>query len=120
MTGNLNRDILVKKLEAANAIVDRLLLYKTERTDLTNDPVADDFRQRGADAILFASSSAVQSFAKHAAALQLAPTARHPLAGSIGALTSATMRESGMAVDFEAGKPSLDSLIAAMQKRLAE
>ncbi|RRJ97471.1 uroporphyrinogen-III C-methyltransferase [Opitutaceae bacterium TAV4] len=120
VTGNLNRDILVKKLEAANAIVDRLLLYKTERTDLTNDPVADDFRQRGADAILFASSSAVQSFAKHAAALQLAPAARHPLTGSIGVLTSATMRESGMKVDFEAGKPSLDSLIAAMQKRLAE
>ncbi len=118
VTGNLNRDALVKKLEAANAIVDRLPLYKTERTDLANDPVADDFRQRGADAILFASSSAVQSFAKHADTLQLAPDARRPLLGSIGEKTSETMHELGMELDFEADKPSLDSLIAALQKKI--
>jgi uroporphyrinogen III methyltransferase/synthase len=119
VTGNLNRDALVKKLEAARAIVDRLPLYKTERTDLTDDPVADDFRQRGADAILFASSSAVQSFVKQAASLQLAPDAQRPLAGSIGELTSATMREAGITVDFSPAKPSLDALIEALRERLA-
>ncbi|EIQ02099.1 uroporphyrin-III C-methyltransferase [Opitutaceae bacterium TAV1] len=119
VTGNLNRDALVKKLEAARAIVDRLPLYKTERTDLTDDPVADDFRQRGADAILFASSSAVQSFVKQSASLQLAPDAQRPLAGSIGELTSQTMREAGIAVDFSPAKPSLDALIEALRERLA-
>ena len=64
------------KLEAARAIVDCLQVYKTEKTDLTNDPAAADFRARGADAILFASSSAAQSFVDQAAAL--APGARVP------------------------------------------
>src|SRR4029434_1202937 len=51
--GNLNRDELVKKLEEARAIVDRLQVYKTEKTDLSAEPGATDFRARGADAILF-------------------------------------------------------------------
>ncbi len=46
ITGNQNRDELVTKLEAAEAIVDELQVYKTEQTDLTADPVAADFRAR--------------------------------------------------------------------------
>ncbi len=118
--GSLNRDTLVKKLEAARAIVDRLPLYRTERTDLASDPVADDFRQHGADAILFASSSAVQSFHTQAKSLQLAKEAKRPLAGSIGPQTSGTMEELGMAVDFTAKKPSLEALVAALAKKLKE
>lgn len=118
VTGNLNRDKLVKKLEAARAIVDRLPLYKTEKTDLSADPVADDFRQHGADAILFASSSAADSYHAQAAALQLAPGAKKPLVGSIGEQTSETLAEHGLAPDFVAEKPSLDALIAALAKAL--
>lgn len=118
VTGNLNRDTLVKKLEAARAIVDRLLLYKTEKTDLENDPVADDFRQRGADAILFASSSAAQSFDDQSHALKLAKDAKKPLVGSIGGQTSDTLKKLGLGLDFQAQKPSLDSLIGAMVTRL--
>ncbi len=120
VTGNLNRDKLVRKLEAAHAIVDQLPLYKTEKIDLTNNPVADDFRQKGADAILFASSSAAQSFHEQSAALQLAPGAKVPLGGSIGPQTTATMDELEMPVDFEAKKPSLDELIEAMIERLTK
>src|SRR5258708_2134213 len=69
VTGNLNRDILVKKLEEARAIVDTLPVYSTEKTDLSADPAAQDFREKGADAVLFASSSAVQSFVAQAGAL---------------------------------------------------
>jgi uroporphyrinogen III methyltransferase/synthase len=112
--GNLNRDTLVKKLAAARAIVDRLPLYRTERTDLARDPVADDFRQHGADAILFASSSAVQSFHAQSGSLALAKSAKRPLAGSIGPQTSATMKELGLAVDFTARKPGLEALVAAL------
>lgn len=119
VTGNLNRDSLAKKLEGARAIVDRLPLYQTKKTDLANDPTADDFRQHGADAILFASSSAVQSFAEQAAVLQLAPDAKRPLAGSIGPQTSETMKKTGLPVGFTAKEPSLDSLIEALLKKLA-
>ncbi len=118
ITGNLNRDDLVTKLEAAHAIVDKLQVYKTEKTDLTADPIAADFRAKGADAILFASSSAVQSFADQAAALKLADKAKRPLAGSIGPQTSETMKKVGIPIDFTAKTPSLDALVEALVKKL--
>jgi len=118
VTGNQNRETLVTKLEAARAIVDTLQVYQTEKNDLGGDPSAADFRARGADAILFASSSAAQSFVDQAAALQLAKDAPRPLAGSIGPQTSETMRKAGLPVDFTAKEPSLDSLVAALVKRL--
>ncbi len=120
VTGNMNRDDLVTKLEDARAIVDQLQVYKTEKTDLSADPVAADFRERGADAILFASSSAVQSFVDQAAALKLAKKAVRPLAGSIGPQTSETMKTVGMPIDFTAKTPSLDSLVDALVKKLSK
>jgi uroporphyrinogen-III synthase len=118
VTGNLNRETIVQKLEGARAIVDCLQVYKTEKTDLTADPAAEDFRARGADAILFASSSAVQSFVDQAAALKLETAATRPLAGSIGPQTTETMKRAGIPVDFTAKTPSLDALVEALVKRL--
>ncbi|MBC8011293.1 MAG: uroporphyrinogen-III synthase, partial [Burkholderiales bacterium] len=118
VTGNLNRDKLVKKLEAGRAIVDRMQLYKTEKADLSADPVADDFRQHGADAILFASSSAADSYHAQGEALALADGAKKPLVGSIGEQTTDSLTENGMPPDFVAPKPSLDALIEAMIARL--
>ncbi|MEI6466465.1 MAG: uroporphyrinogen-III synthase [Verrucomicrobiota bacterium] len=120
ITGNLNRDEFVIQLEDARAIVDRLQVYKTEKTDLSADPSAADFRERGADAILFASSSAVQSFVDQAAALKPAKNATRPLAGSIGPQTSETMKQVGMPIDFTAKMPSLDSLVLALVAKLAK
>lgn len=118
VTGNLNRDVLTTKLEDARAIVDRLQVYRTDKTDLAADPSSADFRARGADAILFASSSAVQSFVDQAAALKLAKDAKRPLAGSIGPQTSETMKKVGMPIDFEAKTPSLEALVEALVKKL--
>ncbi|PTX94262.1 uroporphyrinogen-III synthase [Opitutus sp. ER46] len=118
ITGNLNRDELVKRLEEARAIVDRLPVYRTETTDVTHDPAAVDFRAHGADAILFASSSAVQSYADQARALKLGQNARKPIAGSIGSQTSETMKKVGIPIAFEAKKPGLDELVAALVKTL--
>jgi uroporphyrinogen-III synthase len=118
VTGNLNRDTLVKQLEDARAIVDCLPVYQTEKNNLSADPAAENFRLHGADAILFASSSAVESFVAQAAALQLAKEARRPLAGSIGPQTSEAMKKAGIPVDFSAKTPGLDSLIEALLKKL--
>jgi uroporphyrinogen-III synthase len=117
ITGNRNREALVEKLHESGTIVDTLPVYKTEETDLAADPVAADFRAKGADAILFASPSAVQSFFDQAAALKLGAKARKPLAGSIGATTTAAMKQLGLPVDFEAAEPSLDSLVEALLVR---
>jgi uroporphyrinogen-III synthase len=119
ITGNLNRDVIVTKLEEARAIVDQLQVYETTKTDLTDDPAAAEFRAKGADAILFASSSAAQSFVDQAAALKLAPGATRPIAGSIGQQTSETMKKVGIPIDFVAKEPSLDSLVDALVKKLA-
>jgi uroporphyrinogen-III synthase len=118
VTGNRNRELLVERLHEARAIVDQLPVYKTEATDLAADPAVGDFRAQGADAILFASPSAAQSFFDQAAALKLAAKARKPLAGSIGPSTTATMKQLGVPVDFEAAEPTLDSFVAALQKKL--
>ncbi len=118
VTGNLNRDVLVEKIEAAGAIVDQLPLYRTEKIDLTAEPAAEDFRLKGADAVLFASSSAAQAYVDQAAALGLSATAKKPLLGSIGAQTSATMKEAGLPVDFVAKEPGLDPLVDALVKKL--
>ncbi|HKB57084.1 MAG TPA: uroporphyrinogen-III synthase [Lacunisphaera sp.] len=118
VTGNRNREALVQKLEEARAIVDCLPVYKTEETDLAKDPAAADFRTHGADAILFASPSAAQSFVDQAAALKLAAKARRPIAGSIGPSTTTTMKQLGLPVDFEAADASLDSLVEALLKRI--
>lgn len=119
VTGNLNRDVLVEKLNFARAIVDRLPLYQTEPVDLSADPVAIEYRAKGADAVLFASPSAAQSFADQGDSLKLAPKARAPLFGSIGPTTTAAMKELGLPVGFEATEPSLDSLLASLLKKLA-
>jgi uroporphyrinogen III methyltransferase/synthase len=118
ITGNLNRETLVQNLEAARAIVDTFQVYENIRTDLTHDPVADEFRQHGADSVLFASSSAVRAFAAQAAALQPAVGTKRPLAGSIGPRTSEAMRKAGIRVEFEAKEPSIDALVDALIEKL--
>jgi uroporphyrinogen-III synthase len=118
VTGNLNRDTLVTKLEEARAIVDCLQVYQTEKVDLTEDPAAAEFRAEGADAILFASSSSAEFFAAQAAVLKLNAGAKRPLAGSIGKLTSESMKKVGIPVDFEAKAPGLPELVDALVKKL--
>lgn len=118
ITGNLNRDELVTRLEAARAIVDQFQVYKTEPVDLADDPAAAEFRAHGADAVLFASSSSATFFAAQAKSLQLDANAKRPLAGSIGPQTTAAMKAAGIPLDFEAKQPGLDELVAALVAKL--
>ncbi len=119
VTGNLNRDVIVKRLEEARAIVDCLQVYKTEAVDVSADPAAADYRARGADAVLFASSSSAQNFSDQAEHLVLGAGAKRPLHGSIGPQTSETMRRVGLRVDFEASIPGIDELISALLRSVA-
>ncbi len=118
VTGNHNRDLLVRKLDAARAIVDTFPVYENVRVDLKGNPDAEDFQRSGADAVLFASSSAVEAFSAQAGGLQPAAGARSPLAGSIGPVTSAALRSAGLRVDFEAQEPTLDALVNALVAKL--
>lgn len=120
ITGNLGRDVLFDRLNDARAIVDRFPVYRTEKTDLSDHPGATDFRTQGADAILFTSSSAVRSFVAQAGLLKLEEGARRPIAGSIGPITSETMREIGLPVDFEAKQSNLPALVDALVAKLGD
>lgn len=119
ITGNQNRESLVKRLEAeGGAIVDTLPLYKTSKTDLSDHPAADRFRKEGADAVLFTSSSTVKSFVDQAASLTLEPDAIKPAFGSIGPLTTKTLKELSLPVGFESKHASLDHFVKATTENL--
>jgi uroporphyrinogen-III synthase len=120
ITGNLNRETLVQKLEGARAIVDCLQVYKTEKIDLSDSAAAADYRERGADAVLFASSSSAQSFLDQGPVLTLGPKAKTPLYGSMGPQTSASMKKCGFPVDFVADQPGFDGLVDALVKKLGK
>jgi uroporphyrinogen III methyltransferase/synthase len=112
ITGNQNRERLVQRLEdEGRAIVDTLPLYKTSKTDLRAHPVAERYRKEGADAVLFTSSSTVQSFVDQQDALKLDDDAKQPALGSIGPITSKALQSLHLPVAFEAPHSSLDHFV---------
>jgi uroporphyrinogen III methyltransferase/synthase len=112
VTGNLNQRTLANRLEKeGKAIVDTLPLYKTRRTDLSDDPQAKRFREEGADAILFTSASTVHSYIEQAEALKLEPGALQPALGSIGPMTSTTLEKHKLAIDFQAPQANLEHFV---------
>lgn len=113
VTGNQNRESLVQRLESdeGRAIVDTLSVYRTSKSDLRKNPAAERFRQEGADAVLFTSSSTVKSFVDQHAALKLEDGARKPAFGSIGPLTTKTLKELKLPVAFEATQASLEHFV---------
>lgn len=115
ITGNRNRPDLVEILENGQAIVDTFSVYETRLRDLRGDEAAASFRVLGADFITFTSSSTVDSFAKQAGALSLAPGARHPQAVSIGPRTSARLKELGI-IYKEAPEATVASLIETVRQ----
>lgn len=119
IVGNRNRDTLVRRLEKAQALVDSLQVYRTGFADLATHPVAQTFRQKGADALIFSSSSAVKSFGEQASNLQLEPGAQVPALCSFGPQTSQTMREAGIPLAIEAESPTVDALVEALVAKLA-
>ena len=119
VTGNQNREALVQRLESeGGAIVDTLPLYKTMKTDLSDHPASARFREEGADAVLFTSSSTVKSFVDQAEALTLQPDAAKPAFGSIGPLTTKTLQELNLPVGFESKQASLDHFVTATTAHL--
>lgn len=116
--GNLGGADLIRRLEEVWAMVDRFEVYKTEPTDLSLHPVAKRFREMGAHAITFTSSSTVKSFVRQARSLQLKPGAVTPKSFSIGPVTSQTMADMRIPLTREARTSTLDSLIEALLAEL--
>lgn len=115
VTGNRNREILINLLETVGrAIVDELPVYATDFADVSQASDLVAFQEKGADAIIFNSSSAALSYIEQEEDLALSEGARIPLFCSMGRQTSETLRESELEVGIEAGSPSLESMIDAL------
>lgn len=120
ITGNRNDPGLANQLEASGAMVDTLPLYKTESNDLSKHPAAAQFCAQGADAVTFASSSAVDAFIAQADHLKLHPEAKRPIFASIGPSTSASLRAARLPLAVEASSTSLPSLVDALINSLSQ
>ena len=120
VTGNRNREVLVKLLEEiGRAIVDVMPLYETDYADVEKAPALDYYRSHGADVIVFTSSSTVDSFAEQEDVLTLREGARKPIHCSIGPITSESLKDNGLSVDLESPKSSLESVVETLVKNLA-
>lgn len=119
VTGNQNPDTLPKKLEKeGRAIVDIFPVYASSENDLSEHPAAVSFREKGADAIVFASSSAVKSFIAQAAVLRLESNARRPEVIAIGEPTASTLRASGIPVAGTASAATPAAIVEAVNAAL--
>jgi len=114
ITGNRNKEDLVRSLWEERAIVDTLRVYKTELCGLKDDVNAERFRREGADAVIFASASAVQAFGEQANHLTLEEGATRPALFSFGPSTSSRMKAAGIPVAAEAEEPGIDGIVQAL------
>jgi uroporphyrinogen III methyltransferase/synthase len=117
VTGNRNREILVQMLEdVGHAIVDTLPLYETDFTDVTEAADLKKFRELGADAIIFTSSSTALSYIEQEDDLVLDQEAIKPIICSFGPETSKTLSENELTVELECANPSIEDMTSRLVK----
>jgi uroporphyrinogen-III synthase len=97
------------------AIIDVFTVYRSKLRVLDKDPIARDFRSKGADAILFSSPSAIDSFAQQATSLAIGKNAKRPKSISIGPVTSEAMRAKHLPIDKECKQPTPEAVVAAVK-----
>ncbi|HSH08767.1 MAG TPA: uroporphyrinogen-III synthase, partial [Oceanipulchritudo sp.] len=114
VVGNRNKDDLTRKLWDQRAIVDSLQVYSTHFCDLSNNAEAARFRKEGADALVFASASAVQAFGEQAKFLGLGKAAKIPALCSFGPSTSEGMKKAGIPIAVESTSPGLEGMVEAL------
>lgn len=120
VTGNRNREVLVKLLEeVGRAIVDTMPVYETDFADVEKLPTLDYYCNHGADAIVFTSSSTVDSYSEQEDVLTLREGARKPIHCSIGPITSESLEENGLSVDLEAPESSLEAVVETLVEKFA-
>ena len=120
VAGNLGSDELPRLLsEQGSAIVDRLVVYATGQAEVAGSEAAAAFRREGADLLVFASPSAVESFIHQAASLRLESGARQPLALAVGPTTAEAMRRAGIPVGAVAAHPTAEGVRDAAAAALA-
>lgn len=109
------REALVRRLEAAGAVVDELFLY---RAAIPNAPDADALarlREGGIDIATFASSSSVRNLIEMLGG-DSAPLRRVRIA-VIGPITADAVRAAGLTVDLMPAEHTIPALVTAITER---
>ena len=118
-TGNLAGNELPRLLmEEGLAIVDILKVYSTDQKSVAEAPEAAEFRRRGADVIVFASPSAVESFMHQAASLRPDVGARQPKVVAVGPTTADAVRRAGIPLAGTAAAPTAKAIREAIIEAL--
>jgi len=121
VTGSKNDNELPKTLERdGKAIVETLAVYATFENDVGQLDATENFRRLGADAIVFASPSAVESFVAQARQLTLAKSATRPRIVAIGPTTAGALREHALPVAAIATSPAPEAVADAVTRAVAE
>jgi uroporphyrinogen-III synthase len=108
---------LSAQLQNIGAEVTAVVAYRTIGIESV-DP-QDRRAASAADAILFFSSSAVQSFRSLLRSGQLAPLKKNVAIGVIGPVTLSELEQSGMHCNFQAREPAVTEIVAALAKHFA-
>jgi len=114
----VNKEALTILEGKGEAILDVFEVYKSQLRDLASDPVAADFKKKGADGILFASPSAAESFVSQAKQLVRGKNAKAPKTVSIGPSTSEAMKHCRIPMDRESASPAGIDVVAAFKALL--
>ena len=117
VTGNRNRDTLEQRLITdGQAIVDTFTVYETKDADAASASDIESFREKGADAVVFASPSAVESFVSQLSRLKPREGATLPKVVAIGPVTAAAVKQAGIPLAAEAAAPSAAGIAEALEK----
>ncbi len=120
VTGNLSsNEVPLLLANQGMAIVDVLRTYITDARDVGGTEAAEDFRRQGADVLVFASPSAVESFLHQAASLKPDTGARQPKTVAVGPTTADALRRAGIPIGAVAAQPTPQGIRDAVASALA-
>jgi uroporphyrinogen-III synthase len=112
------RKVLADGLEAAGAAITAVPLYDTLPVQEEVGAVLSEIATGRIDAVTFASSSTVRSFAGYAGAKEVVALLRGIKVACIGPITATTAREIGIRVDAVAAEHTIPGLVAALREVL--
>ncbi|MBO8136840.1 MAG: uroporphyrinogen-III C-methyltransferase [Desulfotomaculum sp.] len=117
---DIARKILPQALKEMGAVVDEITAYKTIMGAGDAQQVIEMLTRKELHVLTFTSSSTVRNFVQLLGAANLKELLKDVIVASIGPITSTTARELGIEVTVEAEEYTIDGLVDAVLKAVAE
>lgn len=111
-------EVASRRLESEDHAIVDVFPVCADEINLSKHPAATEFRDKGADLIVFASGAAVKAFIAQARMFVLSETARRPRVVAIGDSVASALKKSGVPV-AEVFRDFADPLLTEMLRKLA-